>query len=152
MTALLLSLLLAAAEPPAGGLAAFAPVLGRCWEGKVGLGAIDVHCFEPVYRGAHVRDRHRVWLNGKIVYEGETLYSREGGRVTFVYLNSQGGAGHGEATPDARGICFSLAMRATPDAAPQDSASCWRWQSGGGYLVSSPTAPDVRFVLSKLRA
>lgn len=141
----------AAAASPADGLGVFDRLSGRCWEGKVSESALDVHCFEQIYGGAHVRDRHRVLIDGKPVYEGETIYSREAGRLMFIYLNSQGGVGHGEAKADARGICFTGEMRGEPEAAPQDIASCWHWRPDGGYSVSSGAADPVRFTLSDKR-
>lgn len=151
MALLLLPLLAAAATAPVSGLEAFDRLSGHCWEGRMSATALDVHCFEPVHGGAHVRDRHRVLVDGKPVYEGETLYSRDGGRVAFVYVNSQGGVGHGEALPDGQGICFTGSMRGSPEAAPQAIASCWRWQAEGGYLVVTGAAEPVRFTASDKR-
>lgn len=154
MPALLLPLLAAAtaAAPAAGdGLAVFNRLLGRCWEGQMAADTLDVHCFEPIYDGAHVRDRHVVLVKGTPVYKGVTYYSREGRKLTFVYLNSQGGVGQGEASPDAAGVCFKGKMRGAPDAGTQAIASCWRWQPDGGYVVTSGSARPVRFVLSRKR-
>jgi hypothetical protein len=153
MLALLLPVLAAAAAaPPAGDdLSVFSRLLGHCWEGQMAADTLDVHCFETLYDGAHVRDRHVVLVKGAPAYKGVTYYSREGRRVTFVYLNSHGGVGQGEASPDAAGVCFKGRMRGAPDAGTQAIASCWRWQADGGYVVTAKGAGPVRFVLSRKR-
>ena len=58
----------------AAGLAAAQPALrpelepmrflvGHCWRGAMAKGAKhDTHCFEPVFDGQHVRDRHEALL------------------------------------------------------------------------------------------
>ena len=45
-------------------------LLGHCWQGTFADGKVDTHCFEPVYGGKFIRDRHQV-TGG---YGGETLY------------------------------------------------------------------------------
>jgi hypothetical protein len=146
MPGLLPTLLIAAASPTQG-LDVFDRLVGRCWEGRIPANALDVHCFEPFYGGAHVRDRHRVLVEGKVVYEGETIYSREDGTIAFTYWNALGGVGHGNAAPDANGICFSGSMRGTPDDALQPLATCWRWE-GSGYQMIDGDKPPVQFTLS----
>ena len=133
-----------AAAPPQG-LAAFGPVAGRCWSGDVGQGAVDTHCFAPVYGGAHLRDSHRVIVGGRTVYSGETLYSREGPRISFTYWNSLGGVGRGTATPVDGGIDFAMTMRGNPDEAEQAIASRWRWRQPDGYAVNDGAGKPVVF-------
>jgi len=154
MPALLLPLLAAAAAaapPAADDLSVFNRLLGHCWEGQMAADTLDVHCFEPVYDGAHVRDRHVVLVKRAPVYKGVTYYSREGRHLTFVYLNSQGGVGNGEAFPDAGGVCFKGKMRGSPDTGTQSISTCWRWQGDGGYVVTSASRKPIRFVLSRKR-
>lgn len=100
---------------------------GHCWRGDApGNAGIDTHCFEWVYGGQHLRDRHVVTVDGKPVYEGETLYSVEGGDVSFTYWNSIGGIGRGnmEAKPNA--LAFSGTIHATPSAKTEPLATTWR--------------------------
>jgi hypothetical protein len=141
----------AASAPAPGDLSVFDRLLGHCWEGRISNDALDVHCFGPVYDGVHVRDRHVVLVKGEPAYKGVTYYSREGQRLVFTYLNSDGGVGHGEAVPRESGICFTGKMRATPKAAPQPISTCWRWQADGGYIAASRSGKPVRFVLSRKR-
>jgi len=151
VSGLLLPLLAAAATPPGQGLAAFERLIGRCWEGEIAPGALNVHCFDAVYGGAHVRDRHQVLVAGKVVYEGETLYSRDGAGLAFTYWNVLGGVGHGTGVEDSEGVCFAGTMRGRPDDAPQPIATCWRWQPDGGYVTRSGTEAPVHFRLSARR-
>ncbi len=91
-----------AAEPPLRPeLEPMRFLVGHCWRGAMKQGALhDVHCFEPVYDGQHIRDRHEV-TGGANTYRGETLYSWNGAekRIDFVYWNSLGGVSRGSMTP-----------------------------------------------------
>ena len=78
---------------------------------RVAAGAVDTHCFAPVFGGAHVRDTHRVVVKGRVVYQGETLYSRDGVGLTFTYWNSLGGVGRGAVQTEATGLHFTGTMR-----------------------------------------
>src|SRR4051794_2673591 len=83
----------ALAEPPLQPLTA---LVGHCWAGPApGNAGTDRHCFESVYGGQHVRDRHSVTVNGREVYAGESVYSAKGPQVIFTYWNSLGGLGTG---------------------------------------------------------
>jgi hypothetical protein len=131
--------------PPVPSLKAFDRLLGRCFVAGVGSGASDTHCFEPVFGGAHVRDRHVVLIDGKAVYRGETIYSRSGPEIVFTYFNSLGGVGQGKAKEAGGGIDFTGSMRAGPAGNPQPKDSKWRWQTGGGYEVSDGAGKPVLF-------
>ena len=85
MSGLLLALALAATAPPPAA-PALRPSSSRCvsWSAIAGAatgqgGPDDVHCFERVFGGQHVRDRHEVSRPGGPIYRGETLYSWDGG-------------------------------------------------------------------------
>src|SRR4051794_15975446 len=83
------------AQPP---LQPWSMLLGHCWTGPAPQDAgVDKHCFDTVYGGQHVRDRHSVTEGGREVYAGETIYSANGPKVIFTYWNSLGGVGTGEA-------------------------------------------------------
>ena len=90
---MLLGLFLAAqaAAPIATDLAAFKPFVGACWRAEFTASVNDIHCFEAMYGGAHVRDRHEVKDNGQTIYAGETIYSADGPDLVFTYVNSLGG-------------------------------------------------------------
>lgn len=110
----------AAVAPPAD-LAPFGPFVGSCWRADLSATVQDMHCFEALYGGAHVRDRHEVRDNGKTIYAGETIYSGDGSRLVFTYINSLGGVGHGTARADKIKLRFIGHMRASPTDASRPS-------------------------------
>lgn len=126
------------------GLKLFDRLVGKCFIAKVGPNSTDGHCFEAVYGGKHVRDRHRVIVDGKLVYGGETIYSRSGDEFVFTYINTLGGVGHGKAKAAPTGITFTGSMRGAPSSPPQSMDSTWRWQ-GAGYVASDGKGADVVF-------
>jgi uncharacterized protein YndB with AHSA1/START domain len=79
---------------------------GHCWRGEIDASkSQDTHCFEPVYGGRHLRDRHEVeGPNG--VYRGETLYSWNGSQIEYAYWNSDGGVSRGNMSPKPHGLDF----------------------------------------------
>jgi hypothetical protein len=125
-------MLIATTTAPPAALAPLRDFVGHCWIAEIAEGTTDRHCFEPVYGGAHLRDRHAVMRGGQTLYAGETLYSAEAGRIGFTYWNSLGGVGHGDAAPENGVLTFRMTMRAAPDAAPQPFIVTWR-RTAGGY-------------------
>jgi hypothetical protein len=119
----------------AGSLAMFDRFVGSCWTAELAQGVSDTHCFSLIYDGAHVRDAHRVVDHDKIVYRGETVYSRDGNQVVYNYINSLGGEGRGTATSNAQGIEFTLTIRPSPDANTKDYPTRWRWFDKDTYGV-----------------
>jgi hypothetical protein len=78
-------------------------LVGSCWTGTFPGGtSTDTHCFEAVFGGMFVRDRHVV-RGGKQPYEGETLYAWDPAKqkVTYTYWASDGAISTG--TMEARG-------------------------------------------------
>ena len=76
----------------------FAFLAEGCWKGTMPDGkAVDTHCWEWMYEGAHLRDRHVV-TGPKAPYRGETVYSwdAERKRVIYRYWNSLGGFSDGD--------------------------------------------------------
>ena len=136
MPAFLFSILLASAATHPAPLTPLQDFVGQCWISVIGEGTTDRHCFEPLYGGAHLRDRHAVMRSGKTLYAGETVYSAEGSRISFTYWNSLGGVGRGEATTQNGVLTFRMTMRATPDAVPQPIVSTWH-KTTDGYETTS---------------
>jgi len=101
---------LAAQAPRAAADSAFAPLaflVGSCWVGTFPDGKqTDEHCFEWVYGGRFVRDRHVV--RGGPPYEGETLYWRDPATkgLAYWYWSSDGGTITGRVEPGPEGIVF----------------------------------------------
>ena len=119
-------------------LSLFGSFVGSCWVADFTPTMTDTHCFESVYDGAHVRDRHEVKENGKTVYAGETIYSVDGGQPVFTYFNSMGGIGRGTFDAHDTTLHFKGSMRASPEASPQPIDSEWRVVDADHYEVRSP--------------
>lgn len=137
---LAIALALAGAELPM-----FEPFVGACWRAQFSATVNDTHCFEAMYGGAHVRDRHEVKEGGKVIYAGETIYSVEGPDVVFTYVNSTGGIGRGKVSRAGEILKFAGAMRGSPDKAPEPIDSEWHVIDDDHYevrsLVKSPSNP-----------
>ena len=137
-------LLLAAAPFAQPALAPFAALVGHCWSGPAPGGTgTDTHCFEPVYGGQHIRDRHSVAVDGKQVYAGETLYSARGAQVVFTYWNSLGGFGTGNAELTDGEWRFKGTIHATADGAEQPMQAAWKLVPSG-YQVSEAARDQPR--------
>ena len=121
------------AEAPLQPLSA---LVGHCFVGPApGNAGIDRHCFESVYGGQHVRDRHVVTVGGKPVYEGESIYSAKGRQVVFTYWNSLGGLGTGQAAIGSDDWRFTGTIHATANSAEEPMEAEWKIVPGG-YQVS----------------
>jgi len=132
---MLLALLVAAQATP--DLTAFKPFLGSCWRADFSATVHDTHCFEPMYGGAHVRDRHEVDENGTILYAGETIYSVDGPDLVFTYFNSLGGVGIGKLGTAGALLGFTGTMRPSPDKPEQQIDSEWKIVDVDHYEVRS---------------
>jgi hypothetical protein len=134
---MLLALLVAAQAGSVPDLSAFNPFLGACWRSEFSATVHDTHCFEPMYGGAHVRDRHEVNDGGRTIYAGETIYSADGPDVVFTYVNSLGGVGSGKVGSTHGLLGFTGSMRASPDKPEQQIDSEWRMIDADHYEVRS---------------
>jgi len=126
------------AEPP---LQPWAALIGHCWVGPApGNAGTDRHCFEAVFGGQHVRDRHSVTFDGKEVYAGESLYSAKGGQVIFTYWNSLGGLGTGHAEAVGKEWRFTGTIHETATSAEEPMTAAWKFVPGG-YQVTEGSDP-----------
>ena len=134
-----LGLILAAqaVTPAPASLLAFRPFVGACWRAEFSPRVSDTHCFEAMYGGAHVRDRHEVKDDGKVIYAGETIYSADRSDLVFTYVNSLGGLGLGKVGRAGAVLGFTGKMRASPDKAPERIDSEWRLIDADHYEVRS---------------
>ncbi|HYJ31227.1 MAG TPA: SRPBCC domain-containing protein [Allosphingosinicella sp.] len=127
------------------GLEPLAFLVGHCWRGQFPGGEQDMHCFESVYGGQHVRDRHEV-TGGARAYRGETLYSWDGraGIVTYTYWNSSGGVSRGTMRPAAGRLDFGDETYTDPQGRRITLSTHWR-RDGDAYLAAtaSPQAPSM---------
>ena len=126
------------------GLQPLASFVGHCWRGAAPGGAgIDTHCFEAVYGGEHIRDRHTVVVGGKTVYAGEAVYSVEDGKIAFTYWNSLGGVGHGTAEATPTEISFAGEMREDPASSTAPMHAVWRLAQAGYEVVWPDGTPHL---------
>ena len=126
----------------------FAPLqflVGACWLGDFPGGKQkDVHCYEPVFNGVHLRDRHAV-SGGPELYRGETIYSwnQSSQKIEYVYWNSLGGVSTGSATPENGKINFPDESYLGADGQEIVISTVWENMSDQGYdSVSIETYPD----------
>lgn len=137
-------------------LSAFKPFIDACWRADFSATVNDTHCFEPIYGGAHVRDRHEVKHDRETIYAGETIYSADGPDLVFTYVNSLGGVGQGKVGSADDLLGFTGSMRASPDKPEQQIDSEWRLIDSDHYEVRSlvPTRdgkPDKPLIFTRVR-
>ena len=124
------------ASPIAAGMQPLAFLVGHCWRGAfTSRGQVDTHCFEAIYGGKHIRDRHEV-TGGKEVYRGETIYSWNPAtkRIEYVYWNSLGGVSRGSMVPKPDGsLDFGDQKHRRPDGSEMTIATEWRRPSPDSY-------------------
>ncbi|HEX8622125.1 MAG TPA: SRPBCC domain-containing protein [Allosphingosinicella sp.] len=133
----------AAPAPLAAGLEPLRFLVGGCWRGTFRDGAVDTHCFESVFGGSHVRDRHEV-TGPKGIYRGETLYSWNGaaGQVEYTYWNSSGGVSRGTMAPTADGLDFGHETYTGPDGRKLTISTIWRKAGADAYEAVSRGGAD----------
>ena len=135
------ALLLVATQPVAAEPGKLAPLdflVGHCWQGEFkARSEVDTHCFESVYGGKHVRDRHEV-TGGKGVYRGETIFSWNAklGQVEYTYWNSLGGVSRGTMTPKGELLDFGNESYVGSDGKTMSIATSWRPASDSYEVIS----------------
>lgn len=135
------------ADPALGkGLEPIAFLVGHCWRGEFTSRAqTDTHCFEPIYGGRHVRDRHEVKdKGGKVTYSGETLYSWDAklGRVEYTYVASDGGVSRGSMVPKEGALDFGDQLYSGPDGAQINISTLWRRAGDDAYEAVSRSSAN----------
>lgn len=144
-TILVLGLAQAAAPKGAEPREAFAPMAflaGSCWMGTFPDGkARDEHCFEWVYEGKFLRDRHVV-TGARAPYGGETLYAWDPDKkkVVYWYWTSQGAFSTGEVEFEPGEVVFP--ERHVSEAGVRELRSVWRRTGEDRYRVSTAERAD----------
>jgi hypothetical protein len=146
---LIAALALAAAQPEQAPSDLFAPLaplaflVGHCWQAQLVGGRADTHCFESVYGGHFVRDRHRV-TGGPSVYEGETVYAwnAAAARIEYTYWASDGGVSRGSLTAHDGLLDFGEDVNRRANGSEVRVATTWRLSGSTAYDVvwTSPAA------------
>ncbi|NJO12449.1 MAG: hypothetical protein HC872_02145 [Gammaproteobacteria bacterium] len=114
-------------------------LVGHCWSGTFADGkSVDTHCFEAVYGGQFVRDRHVV-RGDKPDYHGESLYWRDGqsGTIRYLYFNSDGGVSHGTLEPKADRLQFGDEEYTGPDGKVQRFRTVWQRRGADTYVATT---------------
>ena len=137
---LMLSMLLAGhalGEPrPAPYLEAQAFLAGSCWKGTFPDGKrTDEHCFEWIYGGQYLRDRHVV-AGGPSPYGGETIYFFDASSKTvqYLYINTLGGASRGSVAVRDGALVFPE-DKYSDGKQEQTYRSAWRRDGDDAYFV-----------------
>lgn len=136
--------LLAAAQPMATPqLEPLAFLAGHCWEGRFADGKVDTHCFEPVYDGRYLRDRHAVTGAGS-TYAGETLYAwdQAAGRVIYTYWNTSGGVSRGAMVPRGSVLDFGDEVYRGRDGQETRIATAWHRIGDDAYEARTTSAAN----------
>jgi len=128
-----------AAPAASEGLQPLAFLVGHCWRGEFsGRNQFDTHCFETVFDGKLIRDRHEV-TGGKEVYRGESIYSWNAdlGRVEYVYWNSLGDVTRGTMVPKDGALNFDNEAGKGADGHPLIFQTVWRPVGANSYQTAS---------------
>ncbi|WP_418317214.1 hypothetical protein [Piscinibacter sakaiensis] len=131
------------ANPPAH-FEPLAFLAGSCWKGQFADGKqLDEHCFEWVYGGFFLRDRHTV-SGGPAPYGGETIYYFDAPSKTmhYLYINVLGGNSRGTVT--ANGDVLQFPEEQYRDGTQQLTyRSSWRRDGNDAYVVLTESkTPD----------
>ncbi|MFA5939759.1 MAG: hypothetical protein WC809_10435 [Sinimarinibacterium sp.] len=133
--AFLLLLPFAASAEPAPHFQPQAFLAGHCWKGSFPDGKrADEHCFEWVYGGKFLRDRHVV-SGGS--YGGETIYfwDADAKAVHYLYFNTDGGVSHGSVTAREDGALLFPEEHYRKKDVEEIYRSSWRRDGDDAYLV-----------------
>ena len=130
---MMLALLIAASAPSlTAELQPLSFLVGHCWRGEFASRKhVDTHCFEPVFGGKFVRDRHEV-TGGETIYRGETIYgwNAETRRVEYTYWSSGGGVSRGSMVPKDGALDFGDQSHTRADGSTLTINTVWEPAAG----------------------
>jgi uncharacterized protein YndB with AHSA1/START domain len=115
-------------------------LVGHCWQGTFVDGKVDTHCFEQVYRGTLIRDRHEV-TGG---YAGETLYNWDASRTLaeYTYWNVSGGVSRGTMRERDGVLDFGDEVYSSREGRETRIATTWRRIDDSAYEVRVTSGAD----------
>ena len=115
-------------------------LLGHCWQGRFQDGKLDTHCFEPVYSGRLIRDRHEV-TGG---YAGETIYNWNATetRAEYTYWNTSGGVSRGTMRERDGLLDFGDEIYTSRDGRETRISTTWRRVGDDAYEARITSSAD----------
>jgi hypothetical protein len=125
-------------------LAPLAFLAGQCWSGPFGDGKTsDEHCFEWVYDGRFLRDRHIV-RGGDKAYRGESLYYWDPAAkaITYIYFNSDGGVSRGIARAEGDTLVFPSERHTFEGGATREYGTTWKHEGDDRYVAITSELKD----------
>ncbi len=132
-------------EPYSPQLNPLAFLADHCWIGPFADGkGTDEHCYEWMYGGKFLRDRHIV-RGGAKPYRGETLYYWDGAEnaIAYIYLNSDGGVSQGLVKVDGETLTFP-AERYTEGDTTREFGTTWVREGEDRYVAVTSELKDGR--------
>jgi hypothetical protein len=124
-------------------LAPLAFLAGYCWSGPFADSkATDEHCYEWMYGGKFLRDRHIV-RGGQKPYRGETIFFWDGAEnsVAYVYFNSDGGVSRGILKVEGQALMFP-AERYTEGSVTREFSTTLVRENADNYYTSTRELKD----------
>jgi hypothetical protein len=110
----------------------------HCWKGEFpgGTKTTDEHCFNWIYDGKFLRDRHTVRAPGKPDAQGESIYfwDSSADRLEYLYIESDGGLSRGPVSTDAGSLIFPD-TNFVQDGKTQVYRSRWQLSGANAYEV-----------------
>lgn len=116
---------------------------GYCWSGPFADGkSTDEHCYEWMYGGKFLRDRHIV-RGGEKPYRGETFFFWDGteNAVGYVYFNSDGGVSRGTLKVEGDVLLFP-AERYTEGSTTREFSTTLVREDADNYYTSTRELKD----------
>jgi len=126
---------------PIESLQPMAFLAGHCWKGTMAEGKLsDEHCFEWLYEGKALRDRHVVRAPGRPDYQGETTYfwNSAAKKVEYLYIENAGGFSRGSVETEGTTLLFPSAQY-TADGRTMNFRARWTRQGEDAYEAWSET-------------
>ena len=113
-------------------------LLGSCWRGTFADGkTTDVRCYEPVFGGKFVRERHVVRGLQASEYRGESLYHWDGEakQIRFTYWNSSGGVSTGAMLVDGTRRVFPTERYKGADGRTREFKTTWHVMGDTAWVM-----------------
>jgi hypothetical protein len=112
-------------------------LVGHCWQGAFPDGkATDKHCFENVFDGKFIRDRHVV-TSERPPYSGETIYwmDHNSRQINYLYFASDGGVSTGIVEVKDGVLTFPNEKYTGSDGKSQTLRTVWQRKGDNEYLA-----------------